>query len=342
MAARAVPRRPTLWAALAAALAVAELAWVHRGLNPTAPATFYAYRAPVASAILAEPHGRVYTFDYFIAGSARTHLGREAGFVFARREEARFPWAGALALRSYAFPTVIGAWGLESAFDRDPTALYGPYAMTLAARLRAVEATPAHTRLLRLGGVTHVVALHGGGLEDLEPAGTFEGPFPEPIRLFRVPDPLPRTFAVGTTRVADGAAALDALTDATFDPRRMVVLDSGAPREAGPAFAGQSRVVERRPDRVRLEARLGADGYVVLLDGYDRGWAATVDGRPAPVLRADYAFRAVAVPGGLHQVELVYRPSRLVWGAALSALALALGAALWAAARMRGRRPTET
>jgi len=312
-------------AAAAVFVAAADLVWAHRDLNPTAPPAFYQYRAPVASAILGEDHGRVYTFDYFIAGAARRHLGRDAGFVLARPEQMRYAWEAALALRTYAFPSVIGAWGLESAFDRDPTALYGPQAMRLAARLREVEGTPAHLRLLRLGGVTHVVSLHSAGLEDLVPAGTFESLFPEPIRLFRVPDPLPRTMAVGGARVADGPDALDAILDERFDPRREVVLPEGAARESPVGFEGGSRIVTRRPDRVRIEARLSADGYVVLLDDYDPGWSARVDGRPARVLRADVAFRAVSVPAGRHQIEMVYRPRSLPWGAAVSLLALAAG-----------------
>jgi hypothetical protein len=336
------PRAASWTAAAAVVIAAADLVWSQRGVHATAPASFYSYRAPVASAILGEPHGRVYTYDYFIAGAARKHLHRDAGLVLDHPEQWPYPWAGALALRTYAFPTVIGAWGLESAFDRDPTALYTASAMQLAARLREVEDTPAHTRLLRLGGVTHVVALHTAGLEDLVPAGTFEGPFPEPIRLFRVPDPLPPTFAVGAARVADDRAALEAVLDETFDPRRVVVLPSGEPRDVRPGFAGESRIVERRPDRVRLETSLSSDGYVVLLDGYDPGWKATVDGHPVPVQRADFAFRAVAVPAGVHQVEFLYRPATLAWGAALSALALAGGAALFAAARARRRRPLET
>ena len=45
-----------------------------------------------------------------------------------------------------------------------------------------------------------------------------------------------------------------------------------------------------------------------------RGWQALVDGRPVPMLRADYLFRAVTVPAGVHTVRFEYRPSTFVWG----------------------------
>src|SRR5262249_59104650 len=71
-------------------------------------------------------------------------------------------------------------------------------------------------------------------------------------------------------------------------------------------------------------------GYVVLLDAYDAGWRARVDKAPAPVLRANVAFRAVPVAAGTHRVELDYRPAAVGAGLGLSAAsgAIALGAAV--------------
>jgi len=97
-----------------------------------------------------------------------------------------------------------------------------------------------------------------------------------------------------------------------------------------------------RPDRVRLEAELSAPGFVVLVDTYDPGWRATVDGAPAEVLRADVALRAVAVPSGRHVVEYVYRPRSITGGLAVSGLALLAAVALAAAeARRRPRHSPE-
>jgi uncharacterized membrane protein YfhO len=67
----------------------------------------------------------------------------------------------------------------------------------------------------------------------------------------------------------------------------------------------------------------------VLVDTYDPGWRAWVDGRPTPVAPANIAFRAVRVPEGRHSVELVYRPTEVFVGIAVSVLALATLVVLW-------------
>jgi hypothetical protein len=54
------------------------------------------------------------------------------------------------------------------------------------------------------------------------------------------------------------------------------------------------------------------------------------------VLRANAAFRAVALPTGSHVVDLVYRPRSVSVGAALS---LAAAAVFLLVACARGRRP---
>jgi uncharacterized membrane protein YfhO len=84
-----------------------------------------------------------------------------------------------------------------------------------------------------------------------------------------------------------------------------------------------SRIVQERPDRVLLEADLSEPGYVVLVDSYDPGWQAWLDGQPIPILRANTAFRAVQVPGGRHRIEYAYWPWAVGVGILLSGITLA-------------------
>ncbi|PYQ15526.1 MAG: hypothetical protein DMF80_08710 [Acidobacteria bacterium] len=317
--------------AVLALCAVGDPFLAHQGLNPTAPAALYTYRPPTLDLIRGGGDGRIYAYDYFFAGRSQGYLERPAPYAVAR---APTGWpvraAQALAMRQYLFPPTPGPWGREGSYDLDVSGLGSPHVARLVAALHAAESTPAWLRLLRIGAVSHVVALHEAGLDGLEPVGTVAGLFPEPIRVFRVPDPLPRTYAVGSARAIDAETALRSLLDPAFEPEREVLLDGGPSVAAEPSFAGASRVAARQADRVQLDADLSADGYVVLVDAWDPGWRAWVDERPSAVLRANLAFRAVAVGAGRHLIDMRYRPATLPWGLAISLLAVAAGAAVLA------------
>jgi len=182
-----------------------------------------------------------------------------------------------------------------------------------------------------------VIALHRAGFEELTPVARLPSLFPEPILVFRVPDPLPRTYVVGRARIAPPGEGWRALLAPDFDPTREIVLPEG-PVLAHDGPVGTSRIVDMRPDRVILEADLEQPGYVVLVDAFDAGWKVTLDDREAPLLRANVAFRAVSVPAGRHRVEMRYRPASIVLGLAISALALLAAAAAWATPLVRARR----
>jgi uncharacterized membrane protein YfhO len=107
-----------------------------------------------------------------------------------------------------------------------------------------------------------------------------------------------------------------------FDPRGEIVLLEGQERP-GRGQAGTVELVRVAPDRLRLEANLDREGFVVVTDAFDQGWRATLDGRAAPLLRANLAFRALAVPAGRHAVEMVYRPASVTVGLLISLSALA-------------------
>jgi uncharacterized membrane protein YfhO len=72
----------------------------------------------------------------------------------------------------------------------------------------------------------------------------------------------------------------------------------------------------------------------VLSDQWYPGWTATVDGKPAAILRADVALRAVALSPGAHRVRFRYQPRWPLQGLAILAFTVAVGAVF-----AFGRRP---
>jgi uncharacterized membrane protein YfhO len=98
-------------------------------------------------------------------------------------------------------------------------------------------------------------------------------------------------------------------------------------------------VVRYEPTKVVIEAESRGPGWVVLTDTFFPGWRAAVDGRAAPIVRANYLFRAVAVADGHHTVTLEYVPTSFTLGATVTAATLAVMVVLlaheWRARRRR-------
>jgi hypothetical protein len=118
----------------------------------------------------------------------------------------------------------------------------------------------------------------------------------------------------------------------------LAVLAEPPPGEARPGEPeGPVPAVDVRVDGPSLTATVIAprDGLAVVLDPFYPGWTATLDGKPVPILRADFAFQAVQVPAGRHALALTYRNRWVPIGAAVSVGTLVL---LLAALRVRSRR----
>lgn len=325
------------------AVVVLDLWMANRTVDTTAPSDIFRYRPPLVDVVRedGEP-ARVYVYRYPLR-PAPPHPALPVENPY------RIAWFPAgydvhsgqmLAARLYPMPPVGAAFDLSGSYEPDLLGLYPRHLAQLVQAMEAAEGTAAYVRYLRLGAVTHVVALHERGLEDLEPERELHTPFVLPVRVFRVGGTLPRTYVVSRARLAEGAEALRILVDPAFAPRREIVLPpgtvpvSGSLAPEGPdtrravenpaSVPGTSRIVQARADRVLLEAQLAAPGYVVLVETHDPGWRATVDGRPAEVLRANLAFRAVAVGAGRHQIELLYRPRWVTVGGWVSGAAFLL------------------
>lgn len=106
-------------------------------------------------------------------------------------------------------------------------------------------------------------------------------------------------------------------------------------------------VLERSADRVRVSVDCPADRLLLVAEAAYPGWEATVDGKPAQILKANDAFMAVVLPAGLHDVTLEFRSRSLHRGVAVSlgTLAAALATLVivqFAEKRRRSSAPEES
>jgi len=166
-------------------------------------------------------------------------------------------------------------------------------------------------------------------------------PGTDQYHLFERTDVLPRAYVAFNVRpVRDEAEALGAIQHVDFDPRRAVVLED-ATRTTGARASGAisaARITAYEPTRVVIETDTAADGELVLTDTFYPGWYASVDGQTRPIHRANYLFRAVAVPAGRHVVTFWYAPRSFRLGATITAATLALTLVALARRRRPGYR----
>ena len=136
---------------------------------------------------------------------------------------------------------------------------------------------------------------------------------------------------------ADDRTALDALSQTNLDLRHIVFLP---PEAHGRVFASEqraARVLEAKFTNRRVSVRTEAPtaSMVVLAQTYYPAWRAYVDGQRVRIWRGNYAFQALEVPAGQHQIQLVYEDRRLLAGAVLSSMGLLACGGLWVRARFR-------
>jgi hypothetical protein len=147
------------------------------------------------------------------------------------------------------------------------------------------------------------------------------------LRVYENPHPLPRAFVVYAAEVVpvDGEERAQARALARLDPRTTVLLEEPpvpAPQSDGTRSFTPARIVRVERHQLVIEAELPAPGVLVVSEPHYPGWSATVDGAPAPLLRADYALRGVALPAGRHVVEMRFRSRPAELGLALSGLGI--------------------
>lgn len=142
-----------------------------------------------------------------------------------------------------------------------------------------------------------------------------------------------RPAVVATAMVkAPENQALATLLDPRFDATRVAIIDSSAtdvqipPMQTLPEPSGIRATVTASTDGaydIALDKPATAGSALVVSENYFPGWNATVDGKPAPVVRANYNLIGVPLPAGAKTVQLRFRDAAYEKGKVLTLVALA-------------------
>lgn len=137
--------------------------------------------------------------------------------------------------------------------------------------------------------------------------------------LYENLDALPRLFLVHRAEtVTDPDAVLKRIDNASFDPRRTIILEKPSPlaeAEAGPEEEKNIAVFTYySPDRIDIYANSDAPSMLFLSEMYHPDWKAYVDGTPSEIYQADYLFRSVYLDKGPHSVTMIFDPEDVKLG----------------------------
>ncbi len=132
----------------------------------------------------------------------------------------------------------------------------------------------------------------------------------------------PRAYLAGSLTTADEAGALEFVASPDAATSGRSVLEAPVPDSYRPPI-GQARIVVDEGERIEVTTEADGPALLVLNDQHAPGWTATVDGRPAEILPANYLARGVWVPAGQHTVVFRYATPGLAAGLTLALAALA-------------------
>ncbi len=111
--------------------------------------------------------------------------------------------------------------------------------------------------------------------------------------------------------IPDGKKILKRFYSQDFPFRKTLILeeDPSIPRlTKDETPSGEVTVLSNTPNKISVKVRTGKKALLFLSDTYYPGWKVTVNGKQEKIYRADYAFRAVAVPVGESEVVFSYSP----------------------------------
>ncbi len=317
--------RPALLAALGVLL-VGDLFWLSGQFNQTFARSRVYPPTEVTTLLRNLPPGRVLVVPAGLESNRRVSSDDEK--IIAPPNT----------LLPYQIPTVAGKNQQFPRWYCDYAALVEPQP-----NLSHVVFNEPRSRFFDLLSVRYVMTHADTPLAGYERLATAEG-----VAVYENKDALPRAFLVNRAiEVANHADALSALRDASFDPRREVIIENaggkveGAEHSSDETPQSAASIIEDRRNRVVIETANAAEAWLVLSDNFYPGWRATIDGNATDILQANVTMRAVKVPAGRHVVSFVFSPRVFTASLIVSLVAAALLGIALAVAAVRHRTESE-
>jgi hypothetical protein len=148
---------------------------------------------------------------------------------------------------------------------------------------------------------------------------------------------LPLVTAGQQPLFANAADTLTAMAAPEFDARRYVYLPLEARATATATNDAKAEVTSSRVSNQAVDLKVRADrsAWVVVAQSFYSGWRAYVDNKPTQLWHGNFAFQALQVPAGQHQVQLRFEDKEFRVGCCLFCIGLVICCGVWLASRAK-------
>ncbi|OGH20479.1 MAG: hypothetical protein A3D74_02810 [Candidatus Levybacteria bacterium RIFCSPHIGHO2_02_FULL_37_13] len=211
-------------------------------------------------------------------------------------------------------------------------------------------------KILDILGVRYVLdRVENGSTEKTFPSDRFKLIYEkDEWKIFENQKALPRAFLASEYKVFNSNEEFEEIFfDKNFDPSKTILLE-GKPSSYSsikevPSGTSESRssrqartvsLVSYKPNQIIFSTNNQSNQLLFLSDTYYPGWKAFVDAKETKIYRANYAFRAVVVPEGKHNVIMKYDPDSFRVGMGISTISFILTLILLIFLRIRPKSIT--
>jgi uncharacterized membrane protein YfhO len=122
----------------------------------------------------------------------------------------------------------------------------------------------------------------------------------------------------------DPQKILNTMFNKSFDLQNQIVLEKNPNLKLDIGSRGWVQIMSYDSNQVVLKTNSNGNSMLFLSDSFYPGWEAYVDGKITELYRADFTFRAIYLPKGVHDVKFIYNPLSFRLGIIFAVLGLLL------------------
>jgi len=148
-----------------------------------------------------------------------------------------------------------------------------------------------------------------------------------PLKIYENLYFLPWSFGVPKVdNRQDLSEALETVLSPEFNPLASVVVSENNLKTTDDnnqaEFTASTKITINHSGRKIIDVNFSQPGWLFISQPYFSGWQAQLDGSPAKIFQADYAFSAVEIPAGKHQVIFSFEPKSYIVGKSITLISL--------------------